>query len=241
MYISIKSEIDSRVVLYPLIKAIWNYGSIAIISSNRQLRRLIDSDAAQGFRNVTVIIDEDGATDDIYTQHGIAKGDYDFVILDNMGVVDYDACIVALGSRHSEEFDEDVKFMLEEDAEKKLWIIQFGRPVGNNKHVTERRSQKSRSSEKDYDPAKKFHDKVKDDKVNQDKLRIVNSKFPSYENIELVEGERKLPEVDHSMIHVFYEILKPVLNVSENHFRKEARKKDESSGDIRRRNTVGQE
>ena len=93
MYIAIKSEMDSRVFLYPLMRALKNYGSMLVISSNRQLSRLIE-DGEFGFRNIAVIVDMSGATDDVYNEYGIAAGDYDYIILDNVGAVEYDVCFV---------------------------------------------------------------------------------------------------------------------------------------------------
>ena len=90
MFICIKSEIDSRPLLYPLMRTLWNYGSILLVTSNRFVNRLIDDAETNNFRNATIVIDTDGATDDIMEDYGYAPTDFDFVILDNMGVTDCD-------------------------------------------------------------------------------------------------------------------------------------------------------
>ena len=64
MLISIKSEIDSRVLLYPLIKVLKPFGSILVITSNRQLNRLIEDVDTRTCRDITIILDADGTADD---------------------------------------------------------------------------------------------------------------------------------------------------------------------------------
>ena len=97
MYIAIRSEVDSRVLVYPLMKALWEYGSILLVSSNKQYRRLIEETDTMTFRNITVLVDENGSADEIIDANFVSKVDYDFVIFDNVSCVDYDVCLVPLG------------------------------------------------------------------------------------------------------------------------------------------------
>ena len=53
-------------------RALKNYGSMLVISSNRQLSRLIE-DGEFGFRNIAVIVDMSGATDDVYNDLYVFK------------------------------------------------------------------------------------------------------------------------------------------------------------------------
>ena len=58
MVIAIKSEMDSRVVLYPLMKACSIYGSVLVMTSNRYVRRVIDDQEYSTFKNIAVLVDE---------------------------------------------------------------------------------------------------------------------------------------------------------------------------------------
>lgn len=244
MNIAIKSEIDSRVLLYPLMRSLRSYGSILVISSNRQLRRLLDDDET-GFRGYRIIVEESGATDDIYDEYGIAEGDFDFVILDNMGVIDYDLCFIPLGAKHTESFDDDVKLMLESESDK-IMIVQFGKP-SKNSHSTAatkpspKRKGKDAEVEEDYDPAEKF--RLTEEQKQKERVRgkVAMVPFPSYQDIENVESEYKFYEVNANLVNVFYEALKEELAVDKNQFQREVRKKDESSGYIKSRNSTREE
>ena len=51
MYIAIKSEMDSRPIIYPLMRCLMNYGSILVITNNKVFNRLIESQESGGFRD----------------------------------------------------------------------------------------------------------------------------------------------------------------------------------------------
>ena len=241
MNIAIKSEIDSRVLLYPLMRSLRSYGSILVISSNRQLRRLLDDDET-GFRGFRIIVEESGATDDIYDEYGIADGDFDFVILDNMGVIDYDLCFIPLGAKHTESFDDDVQLMLEAERDKVV-VVQFGKQSKNNRSTAATKRDTKRKGKiievnEDYDPAAKFRVTEEQRKKEQSRARTVMVPFPSYQDIETVESEYKFYEVNANLVTAFYDALKETLAVDKNQFQREVRKKDESSGYIKSRNST---
>ena len=105
MNISIRSEADSRILVYPLIRALYNYGTICVITNNVYMKRLIDVDTMEGgFRNVRVIVQPDGDLEDALEQEEMFKDKYSFVIYDNMGATDYDIECIIITSRVSESY-----------------------------------------------------------------------------------------------------------------------------------------
>lgn len=249
MIINIQSEVDSRIILYPLMKTLKSYGSVLILTSNKQLRRLIEDEENNTCREFTIIIDESGASDDIYTNHDIRPDDFDFIVLDNMGVVEYDTLIIPLGAMSSPEFDDNVQLMLESEDSMKMHIVQFGTnlkkqsPKQESKSKdksTSKSSNKDVSGDEDYDPAEKFRDAVKEKKKKENN-KIFTCKFPSYEMIEKVEAEHKFPKLDESMCNALYDILGDHLNTKSIDFRKVAQKDDEYSGYIKSQNSIGTE
>lgn len=236
MNIAIKSEMDSRVVLYPLMRSLKSYGSIVVISNNKQLKRLIDDEEEAGFRNIRVIVDE-GTTDEILEAYGIAEGDYDFVIQDNVGSLDYHLCIVPLGLSQSIEFDEDIELMLEGDQPDKIKQIQFGRAAVKARSQTDKESKGKSKHQEEYDPAEKFRNKDSDTNKRVE-MRIPNVSFPTYQNIEELEATHKFYDLSGQMITAMYDILKEIVLVGKSQFEREVRKKDESSGYYKQRDTT---
>ena len=132
MLISIKSEIDSRVLLYPLIKVLKPFGSILVITSNRQLNRLIEDVDTRTCRDITIILDVDGTADDTYVEYGVNQKDYDFVILDNMAAIDYDVLLVPLGGLSTPDFDDDLQLLINSDEASRVKLIQFGKSLSKS-------------------------------------------------------------------------------------------------------------
>lgn len=129
MNISIRSEADSRILVYPLIRALYNYGSICVITNNVYLNRLIDIDTMEGgFRNVRVIVQPDGDIEEAHKQDDWYDNMYDFVIYDNMGFPDFDIECVIITSRVSESYLQDIVWIISEPGTK---IFRFGQGVGN--------------------------------------------------------------------------------------------------------------
>lgn len=149
MFIAIKSEMDSRPLLYPLMRSLFNYGSILVLTNNKILRRLIDNPIDSGFRNITILIDESSSADEICENYGVAIGDYDFVILDNLGSSEYDVCFVALGSLSSQDFEAEIELLFTDDKVKSC-IVQFGQVASkqqkSSKEKVVKEQQKKESS-----------------------------------------------------------------------------------------------
>lgn len=241
MNICIKSEIDSRVVLYPLLQALRNYGSIAVLSSNKQVRRLIEDEELSVCRDITIIVDEKAGRDEMYEDNNFQEDKYDFIILDNIGSVDYDIMLIPLGAMSSEGFDEDVQLMIESEDSTKIYILQFGKSL---KKAPKKESKPQKGnvivSDDDYDPAQKFRDKQVDNSPIV-KGQLFNLSYPTFESIEQMEGEHRFPSLDDSACKAFFTIFKDLIQSDSNNFRKVAQKKDEYSGYIKSRNSFGEE
>lgn len=221
MNIAIKTEIDSRVILYPLLRALFPHGSTCVISSNPQLDRLIVDDEDGGFRDIRIILDQYGDLDKTMESYGIVEDDFDFIIYDNVGVINYDTIIIGLGAMQSEGFQQDVEF-LNESGEAKL--IQFGNKKKQAK-VKPDKKQKKEKEDTEYDPAAKFRtEEVKRRQISE--MEMFTCPWPSYADIESVEAEHIFPVYPSNIASILYRILGDRLNVAERDFIKYMNTKD---------------
>lgn len=131
MNIAIRSEADSRMLLYPLIRALYPYGTICVISNNIYLQRLIDIDSFEGgFRNIRVIVDTSSDMESVIESEDLYQGKYDFVIFDNFGTTDFDMEFIIVTSRVSEIYLQDILYVI---GEPHTHVIRFGAGSGNKK------------------------------------------------------------------------------------------------------------
>ena len=244
MVVGVKSELDSRILIYPLIRAMKAFGTICVISTNPALNRLVDSEDEGGFRNVRIIVEQEGATDDILHEYGIKDGDFDFIILDNMGLLNYDVLFVPVGIAHSEVFDEDVKMLMREDTER-VFVVQFGSKPKAKKKEKGRNSSKLVESEgvsEESDLSEgNVPSKFRSANSEEKKHEIAVVPFPSYGDIEQVEASHIFYNLPESLIPCVYEAIKDVIAIDLMNFKKEVRLKDESSGYIQSVNTLWEE
>lgn len=234
MIVAIKSEMDSRPLLYPLIRVLNNYGSLCIITSNKQLNRLIEDEDNGGFRNIRVIVEESGAVDSVYYDYGITKDDYTFIILDNMGVMEYDVLVVPVGDTISEDFQEEVD-LLKTDVN--VRFIQFGKTTKKSsdrpKKEERKPSRRKRGEElpeedfEDDDPAEKFKVHTDIDEEFNVSERFYGCKFITYNEIEDMESKYILPKPGTELANAFYDIFKDKFGVDKRTYDKEVRKDDE--------------
>ncbi len=132
MYIAIKSEMDSRLIIYPLMRCLMNYGSILVITNNKVFNRLIESQESGGFRNITILVDSADSADDICADYRVAVGDYDFVILDNLGSSECDVYIMLASTYVTPEFDDEIEMLLNDDTLQSV-LFQFGGVSGKER------------------------------------------------------------------------------------------------------------
>lgn len=143
MNISIRSEADSRILVYPLIRALYNYGTICVITNNVYMKRLIDVDTMEGgFRNVRVIVQPDGDLEDALEQEEMFKDKYSFVIYDNMGATDYDIECIIITSRVSESYLQDIVWIIGEEGTN---VFRFGPGAPAPKKEKEKKQSKGKA------------------------------------------------------------------------------------------------
>lgn len=232
MRIMIKSEMDSRPLLYPLMRCLLNHGSILVITTSRYVARLIDNELEGGFRNIRIIVDEDGAVDDIYDEYGVAVGDYDYEILDNVGAVEYDLLLVPISSRVSDTFRMDIEPVLDLPS---TVIMHLGvKPkTESKKSSASKKKVEVAADDSSYDPTSKWRRKTEEEVIIE-KLSGDGqwSPLPSLQDIETLEASRIFYTVDRTLASQIYKALTGYLNIEERIFIKEVTMKDEGSSYI---------
>lgn len=238
LIVSVRSEMDSRPLIYALMRVLKDYGSVCLISDNKRVQRLIDSEEDGACRNIRIIYDESGASDSVFEEYGIVASDYDFLILDNMSAVDYDVLIVPLGEIVTDSFQYDID-ELKKDANTRF--IQFGKrgkgaggkgaPKKERPAKTERpdrppRGKKGAQAEnvnvqpEDYDPAAKFRSEISIDEEYNVSERFYDCDFPSYQEIEDMEAKHMFMKVGPKLGEAIYDIFKDKLGIEKRMFLK---------------------
>lgn len=253
MEIAIRSECDSRALLYPLIKTLNIYGTIAVYSSNKYLTRLIDNDMEGGFRNIRIAVNTESDLDALRSDDEYFKDKYDFVIYDNVGATDYDILLCMVTGRLSESYVGDLVYAI---PDSKTHILKFGNPApalkvekAKKKPNKKEDTDNSEPTESTYEPDKnvtetdtegdfsynKWDIKKTDEELLQDALSeksIPWIKFPTFDEIELMESRRILPTPNDTLIKELYRLFGTALSVDELQFKKGAKLKDEGSSII---------
>ena len=165
MEIAVVSETDSRMFIYPLIKCLYNYGTIAIYTTNAMMSRLIESELEGGFRNIRIIVDVTGDLESVKEVDEFNKNKYDFVIYDNIGATDYDLLINVVTNRITEKYVSDILYNIEDE---RTHIIKMGTPAAKPKPD---KSSKS-SSKKDKKP-KKGEEEVVEETIEDDSAAAI--------------------------------------------------------------------
>ena len=184
MTIAIKSEIDSRVVVYPLIKCLYNYGTIAVFTTNMFMARLIENELEGGFKNIVIGIAPDGDLESLKENDGYFDGKYDFLILDNIGAVDYDILIAAVTNRITEQYIDDLTYVIEDD---KTRIMKFGKPAPALK-------QEKPSKDKNAKANPKKGKKGEEEEVEEAPIPEEETETPNNVNIDLTKKEEEVPD-----------------------------------------------
>lgn len=231
MIVAVRSEIDSRPLVYPMIRVLKNYGSVCFISSNRQCRRLMENEDEGGFRNIRVLVEESGAVDEVYTDNGITKGDFDFIILDNMGLMDYDMLFVPVSEFSSADFQEEIE-LLKTDA--KVRFVQFG---GSTK--TKSRASKSKPGKpsrpnkrgeandvEEENPEDKFALKQTIDEEYNVAERYHNVAWPTWKEIEDFESLNAFMKPEKGLSDALYTEFKNVIGIDKRVYDKEVARDD---------------
>lgn len=126
MKIAIKSETDSRTLIYPLLKVLNQYGTVALFSSNPYVARLIEDELEGGFRNIVIVPVLNDDLRSAEEEEELFEGKYDYVIYDNVGCIDYDYLIFIVTNHITEEYMDDIKLVIDEDG---VFVVKFGKPA----------------------------------------------------------------------------------------------------------------
>lgn len=235
MEIAIKAETDSRVLVYPLIKVLCNYGTVAVYTSNKYFTRLIENELEGGFKNIRIVVNPEADLEAIKESDDFNKLKYDFIIYDNVGATDYDMLICMLTNRISESYVQDLLYIIQDS---KTHVLKFGSPAPTRKEKPEPKAKKSAKDEAVEEDDRDFN-KWHQEKTDEDVLKEVLSdrttkwcKFPSFEMIENMEARHIMPTPDDGLIKELFRLFGEYLSIDERMFTKGARIKDESSSDI---------
>ena len=235
MEIAIKAETDSRVLVYPLIKVLCNYGTVAVYTSNKYFTRLIENELEGGFKNIRIVVNLEADLEAIKESDDFNKSKYDFIIYDNVGATDYDMLICMLTNRISESYVQDLLYVIQDS---KTHVLKFGSPAPTKKEKPEPKAKKSAKDEVTEEDDRDFN-KWHQEKTDEDVLKEVLSdrttkwcKFPSFDMIENMEARHIMPTPDDGLIKELFRLFGESLSIDERMFTKGARVKDESSSDI---------
>lgn len=230
MEIAIKSECDSRVLLYPLIKTLYNYGTVCVYSSNRMVCRLIENELEGGFRNVRVVVNTEADLEEAKVSDEYFKDKYDFVIYDNMGAIDYDMLICIVTNRLSENYISDLVYVA---PDSKTRVIKFGSPMAAPKSEKPTKKSSKQETEEDIE-ANRGYNKWSQEKSDEDILAELLAekglkwcKFPTFDAVEMMESRHIMITPDDTLIKELYRLFGAILSVDERQFTKGGRLKDE--------------
>lgn len=244
--ISIKSEIDSRILLYPLMRCLKPLGNCLVVTSNRQVSRLIDNDYEGDFRNFHIMVDLEGGTDELLEEAGIHIEDYNYVIYDNVGVIQQDKIIIPIGPIISETFESEMMYLGED---KNTHILRFGKAIKKVKEKKDkldkdsnrgRRKEDNLLTEEELNENVKNKFKPKKEDVQLKLKKLPNLNFPRLEDIELFESNKQFFDIDRNFIKFFYTAFQEYIGIKEPNFVKEVTRKDARSSSFNQKPASGE-
>ena len=244
MEIAVKSETDSRVLVYPMAKALSLYGTVAIYTSNRMMSRLIENELEGGFKNIRIVVSPEADLELVKESDEYIPGKYDYLIYDNIGATDYDILLAIVTSRLSESYTFDLISLASDEKTK---IVKFGSPAPAIKEKKPKEDKKSKGSTKEEEPEEPVAEEESDENFNKWKTEktdeeifqeLINDnstswvKFPSFDEIELMESRHNMMCPSDPLIKELYKLFGEHIAVDLRQFTKGARLKDESGSDI---------
>ena len=237
MEIAIRSEVDSRVLVYPLIKVLATYGTVAVYTSNKFFSRLIENELEGGFKNIRIVVSPEEDIEAAKESDEYYKNKYDYLILDNMGASDYDMMIAIVTSHLSDNYTSDLLYII---SEEKTHIIKFGSPAKGAKDAKKPPKKPKKGEEPDLDDDEfnsfnKWDNTKTDEEILKELLADRESKwvkFPTFEAIENMEARHIFITPDDTLIKELFRLFGESLSIDERMFTKGARVKDESSSSI---------
>ena len=210
MNISIVSEMDSRAAIYPLMQILSHFGSVAVVSPQRSMRRLIDGNTAGEFAGIQFDLDDNP---EVPTA--------DFMIFDNQGMDSADVIIAVVGAAISEQFAYDLEVVINNPI---THVIKFGKPLPA-------KNEKKKKSDEIPDLATELT-------MEENLIRVLTSRKSKWvpiigiEDVENLESLHKWPRVNQALASEVFRILSTKLCADEHVFMKEVMKPNEDSIDI---------
>lgn len=183
MKIAIKSETDSRTLVYPLLKVLNQYGTVALFSSNPYTARLIEDELEGGFRNIVItpVLNDDlreaEEAEELYDDK------YDYIIYDNVGCIDYDYLIFIVTNHITQEYMDDIKLVIDEDG---VFVVKFGKPAPK------------KGSAKPKKPIAKKAKGKKGEEVAEETEEVEVAQSKNINDILKEESESEIPDEDYN-------------------------------------------
>lgn len=231
MKIAILSEIDSRIVLYPLLKCLQQYGSIRVYSSNVAIQKFAEN-CNNVFENIEIYADASADLETLLEETYWHEEDQTFTIFDNIGATEYDAGLVVVSAAQSPDYISDVLYTIANDN---TTILKMGKPYSEkSKAKTATRDLKKLAEDDDPD-YNKWAVEESDQEILDRKLRDANSRWIpmiTLEDILRLETMYKFFKPNSEFAKVIYPIVKKVSNVDERDYLKGVERINESSNNI---------
>lgn len=222
MIVSVKSEVDNRSFLYQLIRTLLNHGSILVLSNNNCVERLIDNEESSTFRNNVCIVEKDDSSDEIMQKYGYANDDFNFIIADNTGSVEYDVMFLVM-TAEQEHLKQELDELLDKEDRRKVFAVYLG-----DRPKTVNGKQSKEPAMEEYDPAAKFRVLEEGVKAEKREMSVVAIPYLTFDEIESVESLHVFTEVNQKLVPILLEAFNDVIGMTKRNFGEELRVKDEN-------------
>lgn len=113
MIINLVGGCDKRPVLFTIMKICQTLGDVLLVTADKRLSRLSDTNATYGHYQNTMIAIADDGIDEFWDSFSYTDDDFDFIIIDNLSTAEADVIIYVKGMAISQA-DEDMLEYLED-------------------------------------------------------------------------------------------------------------------------------
>ena len=224
MEIAIRSEVDSRSFIYPMLTCLKRFGSVCIFTDNPLYNRLVDEDSeVPGFANIEVYPlypNFNGDLDAAIEESEYEPGKWDWVIWDNVGRTEVDVQLALFTNKVSDRLVQDMMYVIDEEG---VRIIKLGTPFKSNSKAVKGHTKNNSNSTEEAGDVNKWNTTKTDEEIFQEKLNGSSAKwipFPIVDEIEAFEGRHKFITPNAKFIDEFYDIIKDVIGIDKRLFMK---------------------
>lgn len=218
MKISVISEMDSRVVIYPMMQILSKFGKVSVVSPKRSMRRLIDGDTHGEFCGI--MFDLEGNVDE-----EIETADY--VIYDGTAADEADLIIATVGAAISEQYAYDLEVLVTNPI---VHILKFGKALPAPKNNVKK---DKKAVEEEVIPELSTQLSMEERLIKA--LSDRKSKWIpiiGIEEVENLEALHKWPKTNQVLASELFRIIGKALAADEHVFMKEVQRPNENSIDI---------